>query len=66
MSVESKKTLKVATDLLWGIVHGETIQKPHKVGDVVDMLSVMYPGINYWHARVGLSLIHISEPTRPY
>ena len=57
----AKKSLKVATDLAWGITHEQSTQKPHKIQEVVDMLSVMYPGINYWHTQIGTVATFIAK-----
>ena len=58
------EALKVEKDLLkdiesiWNFVDKETLFEPH-----IDMTD--FPGFNY-HSGLVLSLIHISEPTRPY
>jgi hypothetical protein len=58
MTQDSQKiSLKMSTDLAFGIVTLKPMDQQHKMEEVIPVLSTLYPGINYWW----LSQSHIAK-----
>ncbi len=62
MSRSNTATYKASTDLVWAIANWKKTPKQHTQEEMVDLLSAMYPGIDYWHTQLSTVAKEIAGP----